>query len=395
MSLFVTIVLDGVGIGAQDDADVFGDAGSDTLGNVCLKGRPSLPNLARLGLGCIRPLHGVAAVGDPAADYGMMREVSAGKDSTTGHWELAGIALDRPFPTYPNGFPADLVKEFCAVCGVEDVLGNIAASGTEIIKRLGDDHLHSGHPIVYTSADSVFQVAAHMDVLSLDRLYEICEIGREKVLVDEHAVGRVIARPFVGSSGKYRRVSDARKDFSLPPPATPVQTALTEGGVRTIAVGKIGDLFAGVGFTEVVKTTSNPGGIAATLDAIRVATQTRRKTFVWTNLVDFDQEFGHRNDVGGFVRALEEFDRELPALESALPRDAVLVITADHGNDPTFPGTDHNREYVPLLVLHEQSGRSVGLRGTFADHAASVAAFFELTFDCPGSSFLPDPVRVR
>ncbi len=395
MSLFVTIVLDGVGIGAQDDADAFGDAGSDTLGNVCVKGRPSLPNMARLGLGCIRPLHGVAAVPVPAADFGMMREVSAGKDSTTGHWELAGITLDRPFPTYPEGFPADLVERFCAACGVKGVLGNVAASGTEIIMRLGDDHLRNGYPIVYTSADSVFQVAAHVDVLSLERLYEICEIAREKVVVDDHAVGRVIARPFAGTSGNYSRISDARKDFSLRPPKTPVQMALTESGVRTIAVGKIGDLFAGVGFTEVVKTKSNAGGITATLDAIHLATQSSQDTFVWTNLVDFDQEFGHRNDVAGFVRALEEFDRELPVFESVMPRDAVFVITADHGNDPTFPGTDHNREYVPLLVLHQESGRSVGLRGTFADHAASVAAYFGVSFECPGSSFIPDAVRVR
>ncbi len=393
MSLFVTIVLDGVGIGAQDDAAAFGDVGSDTLGNVCRLGAPSLPNLARLGVGRIKPLQGIAAVPEPTADYGMMREVSAGKDSTTGHWELAGITLDRPFPTFPDGFPASLVQRFCESCGVDGVLGNLAASGTEIIARLGDEHRQCGRPIVYTSADSVFQVAAHVDVIPLERLYEMCRCARDEVLIGDDAVGRVIARPFTGPSGRYIRISDARKDFSLMPQKTPVQSVLSKHGVRTVAVGKIGDLFAGVGFTDVLKTRSNRDGVAATLDSIRQATLSGTRVFVWTNLVDFDQEFGHRNDVAGFVRALEEFDRKLPEIQSALSADAVLVLTADHGNDPTFPGTDHNREYVPLLVSYEGAGRPVGLRSTFADHAASVAAYFGVPFEGAGSSFLPESIR--
>lgn len=388
MPIFVTIVLDGVGIGAQPDAALFGDAGSDTLGHICEAFSPRLDNLERLGLGAIKPLTGIRSADRPEADFGMMTEVSAGKDSTTGHWELAGIILDRAFPTYPDGFPETLVASYLEATGFRGVLANQAASGTEIIARHGDEHRETGFPIIYTSADSVFQVAAHVDTVPLDRLYETCRIAREEVLIEDHAVGRVIARPFAGESGHYKRISESRKDFSLPPPFPPVQAVLRNARVRTIAVGKIGDLFAGVGFDDVRKTHSNAEGVQATLEAIRDAAASEGPTFVWTNLVDFDQEYGHRNDPEGFARALEEFDAALPTLEAALPLDSVLVITADHGNDPTFPGTDHCREYVPLLVRSAGSGSYLGVRTTFADHAASVADYFEVETSLAGTSFL-------
>lgn len=392
MAVFVTIVLDGVGIGAQEDARKFGDFGADTLGHVCSLVRPTLPNLCRWGLGNIRPLEGIPPAIRPVADFGRMREVSAGKDSTTGHWELAGIQLQRPFPTYPEGFPEDLLRSFLALTGQGGWLGNEAASGTEIITRLGERHQATGWPIVYTSADSVFQVAAHVDVVPLPALYELCRIAREKVCVREHAVGRVIARPFQGEQGNYTRISSARKDFSLRPPETPVQSRLRAAGVHTIAVGKVGDLFDQVGFDACVKTQSNVEGVEESLRAVRDAAKSGTPTFVWSNLVDFDQEYGHRNDIRGFAAALEDFDAALPEIEHSMPAGSVLVLTADHGNDPSFPGTDHSREFVPLLVSHPKSGSDLGLRSTFADHAASVAAFFGCGKVVSGESFLPASV---
>lgn len=385
--MFVTIVLDGVGIGAQPDADAYGDAGSDTLGHVCAAERPALPNLTRLGLGRIADLNGLPPVDEPAASFGRMTEVSAGKDSTTGHWELAGIRLDAPFPTYPDGFPPEVVERFKERTGERGVLANKPASGTDVIAEFGPEHARTGWPIVYTSADSVFQVAAHTGVIPLERLYELCRIAREEVCVGAHAVGRVIARPFEGEAGAYERLSAKRKDYSRTPTATTLQEALQEAGVRTVAVGKIGDLFGNVGFDEVKKTTSNAEGVARTIEAIREADE---RTFVWTNLVDFDQLFGHRNDAGGFAEALEAFDRALPEIVATLPDGARLLLTADHGNDPCFPGTDHTREHVPILLLTkgEPGGRDLGLRATFADHAATVAAHFGVDFRCGGRSFL-------
>ncbi len=386
MPLFVTIILDGVGIGAQPDAARYGDAGSDTLGHVCAVARPALPHLAQLGLGCIAPLAGVPPAPAPRAHYGRMREVSAGKDSTTGHWELAGLRLEQPFPTYPDGFPAEVIDAFVAKAGCGGVLGNRTASGTAIIEELGEAHQRTGHPIVYTSADSVFQVAAHKDTIPLEALYRMCRIAREEVCVGAHAVGRVIARPFVGRPGAYRRVSAERKDFSLLPPE-PVQQALRRCGVRTVSVGKISDLFGGVGFDESHKTKSNDEGLAETLRQMRALGRDGRPAFLWTNLVDFDQEFGHRNDPDGFARALEAFDRALPVLLEALPEGGRLVLTADHGNDPTTPSTDHSREYVPLLVYGHGGGRNLGTRASFNDHAATVAAFFGVDFETPGIPF--------
>jgi len=385
--LFITIVLDGVGIGEQPDADQYEDAGSDTLGHISERTGVKLPNLERMGLGCIRPLTSVGAVEEPLASYGRMTEISPGKDSTTGHWELSGILLDRPFPLYPEGFPDGVVESFCMETGCSGLLGNRAASGTQIIAELGDRHVESGHPIVYTSADSVFQVAAHTDVIPLEDQYEICRLTRERVCVGEHGVGRVIARPFHGESGSYERISAARKDFSIRPVAATVQEALQTAGVTTVSIGKIKDLFSGVGFDEAYKTRSNQQGVRTLLARAREAVHDDRPTFIWINLVDFDQEYGHRNDVAGFASALEAFDRSLPSLIALLPEGARLTITADHGNDPTTPNTDHSREYVPLLYYGAGKGLNLGTRASFRDHAATAANYFGASFACEGVPF--------
>ncbi len=386
MALFLTIVLDGVGIGAQADAADYGDEGTHTLGHVCEVARPKLPNLEAAGLGCIEPLQGIRCVDDPTASYGRMQEVSAGKDSTTGHWELAGLQLDRPFPVYPDGFPDELVQQFLRRTGSSGVLGNRAASGTAIIEELGDEHVASGHPIIYTSADSVFQIAAHTDVIRLEELYRLCSITRSEICVDEHAVGRVIARPFVGESGAYERVSGQRKDFSLLPPAETIQEVLQAQEVKTVSIGKIYDLFGGVGFDRSIKTSSNAEGITAIVEELQRYDE--GDVFLWANLVDFDQNFGHRNDPDGFARALEEFDRALPRILDLLPPDGRCVVTSDHGNDPTTRGTDHSREYVPLLLFGGSRARSLGLRNSFNDHAATVADFFDVPDSGTGESFL-------
>ena len=381
---FVTIVLDGVGIGAQPDSDRYGDADSHTLKHVCDTARPDLPHLTALGLGCIEALAGIPPVDHPAASFGKMQEVSAGKDSTTGHWELAGLRLERPFPTYPDGFPDAVITRFMEATGCAGVLGNKASSGTEIVAELGEAHQRTGWPIVYTSADSVFQIAAHKETIPLEELYRMCEIAREEVCRDMHAVGRVIARPFEGTPGAYRRVSNERRDFSLRPSSTTLQEALRQSGVRTVAIGKIGDLFDDVGFDEIRKTKSNRQGI----EEIRAGLAgVSAPTFFWANLVDFDQEYGHRNDPYGFAKALEEFDRALPGLLEALPGGGRILITADHGNDPITPSTDHSREFVPLLLYGGEAGRDLGTRPSFNDHAATVAAYFNVPFETAGKSF--------
>lgn len=380
MALFVTVVLDGVGIGAQPDAAHYGEPDAHTLGHVVARERPHLPNLQALGLGNIVLLDGLPPAEKPHGAWGKMQEVSAGMDSTTGHWEMAGIALDGAFPTYPDGFPGALLRAFIDATDCGGVLDGGVASGTAVIERWGEQHQATRNPIVYTSADSVFQIAAHVETVDLDTLYRWCEVARAEVCVGEHAVGRVIARPFTGAPGAYTRLSDKRRDYSLAPPSPPIQQVLHEHGVRTVAIGKIGDLFAGVGFDESYKTKSNAQGVAMTRAHMQMAVQRGTPTFIWTNLVDFDQEYGHRNDAPGFARALEAFDAALPDLLAALPADGRLVITADHGNDPTTPGTDHNREFVPLLVAGTKS-RDLGLRATFADHAAAAAAYFDVPFD--------------
>ena len=382
--MFVTIILDGVGIGAQPDSHLYGAQDCNTLKHVCQVARPQLPNLAALGLGRIAALEGLAAAEHPTASFGSMQEVSAGKDSTTGHWELGGIRLDRPFPTYPDGFPPEVIHQFLKVTDAGGVLANKAASGTAVIEEYGAEHQRTGAPIVYTSADSVFQIAAHKETIGLEVLYDMCRRAREEVCVGDHAVGRVIARPFVGREGAYSRVSEERKDYSMRPPAETIQEALQSAAVRTVAIGKIGDLFAGRGFDAIQKTKTNRQGIDETLRHMRTEGD---RTFIWTNLVDFDQEFGHRNNPDGFARALEEFDAALPRILDALPEKSRLVITADHGNDPTTPGTDHSREYVPLLAYDRSAGRDLGVRTSFIDHAATVAAHFGVEFNTDGQSF--------
>ncbi len=380
MPLFVTIVLDGVGIGAQPDAHAYGEADADTLGHVVAQERPHLPNLQALGLGNIRPFPDLPSAPEPHAAFGRMQEASAGMDSTTGHWEMAGVPLDTPFPTYAQGFPASLIARFVEATGCGSALDGGVASGTEVIERLGEAHQATGFPLLYTSADSVFQIATHVDTVPLDTLYNWCRTAREHVCVGDHAVGRVIARPFTGAPSGYMRLSEKRQDYAIVPPVPPIQAVLQAAGVRTVAIGKIGDLFAGVGFDDTHKTKSNAQGIAQTLAQMRILASSNLAAFVWTNLVDFDQEYGHRNDAPGFARALEAFDAALPDLLGALPADGRLVITADHGNDPTTPSTDHNREYAPLLVCGEKP-RDLGTRATFADHAATVAAYFGVPFE--------------
>ena len=382
--IFVTVVMDGVGIGWQPDADQYGDRGADTLGHVLATCGPVLPNLTAAGLGSIRDVIGVPAVPSPHASWGRMQEQSAGKDSTTGHWELAGLTLDRPFPTYPTGFPAALIDTFCREVGVAGVLGNRAASGTVIIDECGDAHRRTGLPIVYTSADSVFQIAAHVDTVSLEDLYRMCELARKRVCVNEHAVGRVIARPFEGGPGAWTRLSSKRQDYSRLPEQAPLQAILQQRGITTVSVGKVADLFGGMGFDKTTKTRDNAHGLAVTLNEMRTADG---PTFIWTNLIDFDQEYGHRNYPEGFAVALEELDAAIPSLLEALPEGGRLLLTADHGNDPTFPGTDHTREYVPLLYYGRGQSVHLGTRASFTDHAATVAAFFGLKTMFDGSPF--------
>ena len=365
------VVLDSVGIGALPDAHRFGDEGSHTLRHVAeAVGGLDAPNLERLGLGCIDRIPGLVCSERPSAAYGKMAERSAGKDTTTGHWELAGVVLDKPFPVYPQGFPPEVIEAFERAIG-RKVLGNKPASGTVIIEELGAEHLRTGYPIVYTSADSVFQIAAHEQVIPVEELYRMCRIARE-ILTGPHAVGRVIARPFEGEPGAFRR-TPRRRDFSLEPPRPTLLDRLVEAHLHVWAVGKVDDIFAGRGISEAVHTKDNMEGVDATLAFLK---NTRgRQGLIFTNLVDFDTLWGHRNDPVAYARGIEAFDRRLPELLEALgPRD-VLIITADHGNDPTTPSTDHSREYVPLLVTGPcvRAGVELGVRQTFADVAATVA----------------------
>jgi phosphopentomutase len=384
----VFIVLDGVGIGALPDARTYGDEGSNTLGNTArvLSGL-RLPNLERFGLGCIAKIQGVAAAHEPQGCYGKMAERSAGKDSTTGHWELGGLITDKAFPLYPKGFPGELLEKFKRLTGCAGYLGNKPASGTEIIKELGSEHVRTGFPIIYTSGDSVFQIAAHEDVIPLKRLYEICEVTRKQILVGEHEAGRVIARPFIGSDGSFVRTTN-RRDFALEPAGVTILDLLADEGIETVGVGKIDDLFCGRGLREKIHTTSNNEGLRVTMDAAA----SLRTGFVMTNLVDFDTLFGHRQDPAGMGKALEEFDAQLPALLDVLNDGDMVILTADHGNDPTDRSTDHSREFVPLLSSVKGGARGVdlGTRSTFADAAMTVADYFSLTRkgELRGNSFL-------
>jgi phosphopentomutase len=378
------IVLDGVGIGQAPDAAAYGDTGSDTLGHVVAQmAEDKLENLHEVGIGNIRNLKGLPPVTNPLAAFGSMSPAAAGKDSTTGHWEIAGLPVEVAFPTYPHGFPAAVLDEFSARTG-RAVIGNVVGSGTDIVARYGDEHVKTGAWIVYTSADSVFQVAAHEAVVSLAELYEGCAIAR-RMLVAPNDVSRVIARPFEGESGAYRRTTN-RRDFSVEPPSETLLDALAEAGIGRTGVGKVDDLFAGRAITAV-HTTGNAEGI----DLIRNWLQSGPDTgFLFSNLVDFDQLYGHRNDVPGFIGALREFDAALPTLRRALREEDLLFITADHGNDPTTASTDHARENVPVLALGPavRCGAPIGRRPTFADLGATISDWFGLGFRGAGTSFL-------
>ena len=379
----IIIVLDSVGIGELPDAEEYGDAGSNTLANTARAvGGLSLPNLGKLGLGNLTGVKGMPPCQSPLGAYGRMAEASAGKDTTTGHWELAGLYSPRPLPTYPHGFPAGLIAEFERRIG-RKTLGNYPVSGTVIIAELGEEHMRTGYPIVYTSADSVFQVAAHEEIIPVEELYGICRIARG-LLVGEHNVGRVIARPFVGRPGNFTR-TERRRDFSALPPAPTLLDHVLEAGGEVLAVGKIEDIFAHQGISRSVHTGNNMASVDQTLAFMAQ----RTRGLIFTNLVDFDMLYGHRNDPQGFARALEDFDRRLPQITAALRDDDLLIITADHGCDPVTPSTDHSREYVPLLIYGAgvKPGVNLGTRETFADVAATVAELLGIDPPPSGTSF--------
>jgi phosphopentomutase len=383
----VFIVLDSVGIGEAPDAADFDDVGSNTLGHIAeaVEGF-TLPNTEALGIGNIDGFDGLPPAERPAANFGRLREVSPGKDTTTGHWELTGLHMDKPFRTFPDGFPDSIIDRFVEETGCGGVLGNKPESGTVIIEELGREHRETGHPIVYTSADPVFQIACHTDVVPLETLYEWCEIAYDIVVPE--GISRVIARPFIGEWPDYERTSD-RKDFACPPPDDTVLDALTNAGIDVTGVGKIGDIFNGHGITRSTKTRDNAQGIDLTLEAID-----RHTGLIFTNLVDFDSKYGHRRNPEGYADCLRAWDERLPEITAALEDGDLLIITADHGNDPTYTGTDHTREYVPLLTMVKggPAGRNLGTRETFSDVAATLADYFDVDWST-GTSFLNELIR--
>ncbi len=391
----IIIVLDSVGIGAMPDAEKFGDGDADTLRHIFRSAGPEyrLPNMARLGLYDILRIPGCERQGPAEGSFGIMASLSPAKDTTAGHWELAGVTLEKPFPVFPGGFPVALMEAFEARVGTR-TLGNVAASGTEIIARLGDEHCRTGYPIVYTSADSVFQIAAHEQIFGLERLYAACRAARE-LLAGEYAVGRVIARPFTGASGAYARTAN-RRDFSLSPFGPTILDRIKDAGGVVDAVGKIEDIFNARGITRAIHTRDNNEGMRTTRDLISTPpAEHEKRTLIFTNLVDFDMMWGHRRDVASYAAGLREFDAFLPSLVGGLMDNDLLMITADHGCDPTYSGhTDHTREYVPLLVCGKnvRKGVDLGVRATFADVAQTVAEAMALEPMPNGTSFLKDIV---
>jgi len=382
----ILIVLDSVGIGEMPDAHEYGDIGSNTLGNIAkARGGLHLPHLQELGLGNIAPIQGVSPEASSKGGYGKMAERSPGKDTTTGHWEIAGVVLERAFPTFPQGFPEDFIRVFEKRIGCQ-VIGNEVASGTEIIQRLGQEHVQTGKPIVYTSADSVFQIAAHEEVIPLEKLYGICAIARE-MLDGDLRVGRVIARPFLGSEGNFYRTTN-RHDYAIEPPHKILLDVVKEKGLHVMAVGKIKDIYAGHGVTDHVPSKGNKDGVDKTLAFIKE----KKPGFIMTNLVDFDMLYGHRNDVENYAKALEEFDGRLPEILDMLEEEDILFITADHGCDPTTESTDHSREYVPLLVYGKKiiPGTNLGIRPSFADLGATIADYLGTEALPNGQSFLKE-----
>lgn len=385
MKRVILIVLDSVGIGAAPDAEAYNDVGCNTLGNIA-RYYPALrlPNLTRLGLGNIDPSNLLEKTQSPQAAYGKAMERSVGKDTTTGHWEISGTILEKPFPTFTEGFPASFIALFEKAIGTKTI-GNVAASGTEIINRLGEEHEKTGFPIVYTSADSVFQIAMHESVFPIEKQYEICQIARE-MLVGDYEVGRVIARPFTGSPGHYTRTS-RRKDFAVDPPYN-VLNAIQAHQKEVLAIGKIVDIFNGKGISRYIKTENNREGIEATIAAI----QKPGEGLIFTNLVDFDMLYGHRRDIEGYAKALMEFDNSLPEILQRLQDDDLLIITADHGNDPSAPGSDHTREYIPILNYGNgiKSGHDIGIRQSFADIAATIAEALNIVYISQGKSYFSE-----
>lgn len=379
------IVLDSVGIGELPDADQFGDLGAHTLGHIAEKVSGfALPHLQQMGLGNIAEIQGIPPVSSPEGYYGKMAEVSVGKDTMTGHWELMGLRISTPFKVFPDGFPEALISQFEQETG-RKVIGNKPASGTEILDELGEEQMKTGAWIVYTSADSVFQLAAHEDIIPLDELYRACEIARRLTMQDEFAVGRVIARPYLGTPGAFKRTPN-RHDYAVKPPEPTVMNQLKNAGWDVIAIGKINDIFDGEGVTKATSTKSNLDGIQKTIDVLG----TSFKGLAFTNLVDFDSLYGHRRDPEGYGKALEEFDAYVPQLKAGVGPKDLLILTADHGNDPVHVGTDHTREYVPILLYSPsfQSPVSLGIRGTFADLGATIADNFGVEPTKNGESFL-------
>jgi phosphopentomutase len=381
----IIIVLDGVGIGELPDAAKFGDQGSNTLGNLAKAvGGFKLPNLQKIGLGNIAPILGVAPANPALASFGKLAEQSCGKDTTVGHWEFAGIVTTKPFPVYPHGFPDTIISQFIKETGVSGILGNIPASGTEIIAQLGEEHLRTKFPIVYTSADSVFQIASHEEIFPIAEQYRICEITR-RILQGEHGVARVIARPFLGVPGKFYR-TERRKDFSLPPPAPTILDYLKTAGHTVFGIGKIEDIFAFQGLTKSFHAHGNKECIATTIDAINQSFT----GLIFSNLVDFDMLWGHRNDTIGFYQGLQYVDEKLPEIMNAMQSSDLLLLIADHGNDPTSSSTDHSREYSPLLVYSPglKGNANLGIRNSFTDIAVTIADIFQIKVEYIGKSFL-------
>lgn len=380
------MVLDSAGIGEMPDAADWGDAGADTLGHILEQRKVSLPNLQRLGLGNITPLKGLPAVASPIGSYGKCTLKSDGKDTTTGHWEMAGVILKQGFPKFPDGFPDRIIDRFVAETGVPGVLGNIPASGTEIIKQLGEEHVATGKPIVYTSADSVFQIAAHEEVIPIDRLYEICEIAR-KILHGDDEVARVIARPFLGTNSANFKRTENRHDYAVPPPSDNLLPVLSNAGLDVVCVGKIASIYDNIGVTADLVGKNNDQAVDSTIEALNADS----RGLIFSNLVDFDMLYGHRRDPEGYAKALEEFDTRLPEIMAAMKDDDLLMITADHGNDPTKEGSDHTREYVPLIVYgkNARAGVALGTRQSLSDIGQTIAENFGLSI-ADGVSFLKE-----
>jgi len=380
------MVLDSAGIGEMPDAAAWGDAGSNTLGHILESRVVNIPNLQRLGLGNIAPLKGLPAVESPTANFGKCTLKSDGKDTTTGHWEMAGIILQQGFPKFPDGFPPRIIDEFIAQANVPGVLGNIPASGTEIIKQLGEEHVRTGKPIVYTSADSVFQIAAHEEVVPIDRLYEICEIARN-ILKGDDEVARVIARPFLGESSETFKRTENRHDYAVPPPGGNLLPKLKDVGLDVVCIGKIASIYDNLGVTADLTAKNNEQTVDQTINALRDDST----GLIFSNFVDFDMLYGHRRDTEGYAAALERFDARLPEIIDAMRDDDLLIMTADHGNDPTYPGSDHTREYVPLLVygITAANGVDLGTRQSLSDIGQTIAENFGVEI-ADGMSFLEE-----